>query len=310
MKATWDIPKETLDNAKDFQNDFYKRFTLRKASQPLKLSTEVTKDYLFPTFYGDVSCTMAVFMCSYDKAASLVARQLSPQIVPVRMPRGHALVAFSCYEYKKVLGVPPYNEIAIAIPVMVNPSCNIPVLPMVINAFSRFGYYIAGMPVTSKENTIRGRKIWGLPKVTQEIDIRYESDECIVKTMDEKGSVYLSLRIPTQGVPTDFDVSSYLYTQLGGKLLQNRTDFKATFNVKKNMQLLFKKDVKPDHPFIELGESSFAPMLKSLEIEATPFQTRYAEHMSSCFDLPNEQLPSWAKNIQVSDYALPVEKEL
>ncbi len=35
MKATWDIPKETLDNAKDFQNDFYKRFTLRKASSRL-----------------------------------------------------------------------------------------------------------------------------------------------------------------------------------------------------------------------------------------------------------------------------------
>lgn len=310
MKATWDIPKEMLDNAKDFQNDFYNRFTLRKAASPLQLTADTAKDYFFPTFYGDVSCAMVIFMCSYEKAASLIARQLSPQIVPVRMPQGRAIVAFSCYEYKKVLGVRPYNEIAIAFPVMVNPSCNVPVLPMVINAFARFGYYIAGMPVTSKENTIRGRKIWGLPKVTEEIDIRYQADECLVRTMDEKGDVYLSLRIPTEGTPTNFDVSSYLYSQRDGKLLKSRTDFKANFNVKKNMGLLWKKNVRADRPFIELGNTSFAPMLKELEIEETPFQTRCARTMSSCFDLPGEQLPSWAQNLQMGNSSLPPEKEL
>ncbi len=35
MKATWDIPEEMLDNTDRFTNDFYKRFTLRKAPQPL-----------------------------------------------------------------------------------------------------------------------------------------------------------------------------------------------------------------------------------------------------------------------------------
>src|SRR5208337_2263589 len=174
MKATWDIPEKMLDNTDRFTTDFYKRFTLRKAPQPLRMNESVTKDYLFPTFYGDVSCAVAVFMCSYEKASALIAEQLSPKIVPVRMSRGRALVAFSCYEYKNVMGVRPYNEIAIAIPVMVDPCCNVPVLPMITDKFSRFGYYIAGMPVTSKENTIRGRTIWGLPKVTQDIDIYRE----------------------------------------------------------------------------------------------------------------------------------------
>ncbi len=304
MKATWDVPEEMLDNLHEFQNDFYQRFTLRRAPQPLQLTATVSKDYLFPTFYGDVSCAMAVFMCSYERAAALVREQLSPQIIPVRMPGGRALVAFSCYEYKKVLGVRPYNEIAIAIPVMVDPCCNVPVLPMITDSFSRFGYYIAGMPVTSKENTLRGRKIWGLPKVTQDIDIHADGDDCIVRAMDENGEAYLRLRIPMQGTPTEFDVTSYLYSQLGGKLLQNRTDFKATFNVRKSMKLLLKKSALPDHPFLELGGTSFAPMLKRLEIEQTPFQTRYAEHMSSCFDLPNGQAPAWARSIHVSGYAL------
>ena len=257
MKATWDVPAEILDNRTLFSNDFYKRFTLRKASHPLRMNESVTKDYLFPTFYGDVSCAVAVFMCSYEKAAVLIAEQLSPRIVPVRMTKGRALVAFSCYEYKNVMGVRPYNEIAIAIPVMVDPCCNVPVLPMITDSFSRFGYYIAGMPVTSKENTIRGRTIWGLPKVTQDIDIYREDGNCIVKAMDNKEDIYLSLSIPMDGAPAKFDVSSFLYSQKGGKLLQSRTDFRAAFNVKKNMQLLFKKGAKAESPCIELGDTSF-----------------------------------------------------
>jgi hypothetical protein len=46
---------------------------------------------------------------------------LHPQIKPVRMPRGRALLAFSCYIYNQVMGVGPYNEIAMTIPVMVDP---------------------------------------------------------------------------------------------------------------------------------------------------------------------------------------------
>ena len=310
MKATWDVPKEMLDNGTLFSSDFYQRFTLRKAPQPLRMNESVTKDYLFPTFYGDVNCAVAVFMCSYEKAAALIAEQLSSRIVPVRMTKGRALVAFSCYEYKNVMGVRPYNEIAIAIPLMVDPCCNVPVLPMITDSFSRFGYYIAGMPVTSKENTIRGRTIWGLPKVTQDIDIYHEDGNCIVKAMDNNGDVYLSISIPVDGTPTKFDVSSFLYSQQGGKLRQSRTDFRATFNVKKNMQLLFKKGVKPKSPCIELGGTSFAPLLKRLEIEQSPFQTRYAEHMSACFDLPNNLAPEWVQTVSVSSYDLEDEASM
>jgi len=56
---------------------------------------------------------------------------------------------------------------------------NVPLLPMIAdNMFSKLGYYVFGMPVTSKENQIRGNKIWGLPKVTQDIDITENQDTC------------------------------------------------------------------------------------------------------------------------------------
>jgi len=289
VKPTFDIGEGLLDNAEEFKNSFYSRFALRPAPQPLQLNERVSKNYLFPTLYGDVTCAMAVFLCSYERAACMM---LHPGIKPVKMTRGRSIVAFSCYEYKKVLGVAPYNEIAATIPVMVDPGINVPVLPMIAPVFKNFGYYVFSMPVTSLENQIRGLKIWGLPKVVQEIDISEEAGDCVTVAMEETGEPYLKLRVPMNGQPVPFDVSSNLYTRLGDELLQSETNFKATFNVNKYMGLLLKKGVVPDRPYLELGDTPSGRVLKELEIEPHPFQLRFAKNMSSCFDLPNPDFES------------------
>ncbi len=236
---------------------------------------------------------MAIFMCSYDRAARLVAEKLGPQVRPVRMTRGRALVAFSCYEYKKVMGIAPYNEIAAAIPVMVNAGFSPPVLPMVMDRFERFGYYIAAMPVTSRENQIRGNSIWGLPKVTQEIDIRKEGQDCVTTAFEEGGEEYLKIIVPMEGKPTDFDVTGNLYSRLDGRLLQSQTNFRASFKVIKHLKLMIQKGAAPDRTYLKIGDSPSAQLYKDLEIEPHPFQFRYAEGMSSCFDLPNLKAPAW-----------------
>ncbi len=298
MKPTLDIPVNMLDNGNSpvFKNDFFERFTLRKAVMPLQLTERISKDYLFPTFYGDVTCAIGIFLCSYEKAETLVTRELHPKIKPVRITKGRAIIAFSCYEYKNVMNVPPYNEIAMAIPVMVNAGFSPSVLPMVMK-FRHFGYYIAGMPVTSYENQVRGNKIWGLPKVTRQIDIRKEGGDCVTTAYEKSGEPYLTLRVPVNGTAADFDETSNLYTRLQGRLLQSETNFKATFNVNKHMNLLFKKNAKPDRTYIEIGVSESAKLLRDLEIEEHPFQTRYAEHMSSCFDMNNEKTQKWFEEL-------------
>lgn len=295
MKPLRTIPPDLLDNrnAPVFKNEFFERFSLRHAGQPLQLNDTVSKNYLFPTFYGDVTCAMGIFLCSYNKAERLVARELHPAIKPVRLTRGRSIIAFSCYEYKNVMGVAPYNEIAMAIPVMVNTAFRPPVLPMILDSFSRFGYYIAGMPVTSQENQIRGNKLWGLPKVTRQIDIRQEGDLCVTTACEDDGTPYITVRVPRDGAPVEFDASSYLYSRLDGKLLRSMTNFKATFAVTKFMNLLVKKNVKPQLSYLEIGTTPSAKMLRELEIEEHPFQLRYAEHMSSCFDLRDANEPSW-----------------
>lgn len=40
---------------------------------------------------------------------------------------------FSCYEYKNVMNLAPYNEIAMTIPIMVNAGFSPPLLPLIMN---------------------------------------------------------------------------------------------------------------------------------------------------------------------------------
>lgn len=289
MQPTHEITPDLLDNADEFKNSFFSRFHLRHAPKPLQLTDQISKNYLFPTLYGDVTCAIGIFLCSYEKAEKMM---LHPAIKPVRMPKGRSLVAFSCYIYNKVLGVAPYNEIAMTIPVMVDPGINVPVLPMIAPIFKNFGYYVFSMPVTSYENQLRGLRIWGLPKVVQRIDLDEEGGDCVTTAYEESGEPYFKLRVPMDGVPTTFDVSSNLYSRLGDELLQSETNFKATFAVNKYMDQLFKTGAKPDRKYLELGDTPSGRVLRELEIEEHPFQFRFAKNMSSCFDLPNPDFKS------------------
>ncbi len=284
MKTNHELSPGVLDNAGLFNDAFYKRFTLRPAPSPLALSDTVSKDYLFPTFYGDVTCALAIFLCPWERAAAMMPH---PCMKPVRMPGGRAAVAFSCYEYKQVLGVAPYNEIAMTIPILVNPAINVPLLPLVTPWFKNFGYYVFSMPVTSLENQIRGVKIWGLPKVVQQIDVEEVGGDCVTTAMEASGETYFQLRVPTAGSPADFDVKSNLYSMHEGRIAQSETNFKARFNVTKYPGMLLGKSPKIEIPYLTLGDSPSGRILKELQLNPHPFQLRFARQMTSCFDLPN-----------------------
>ncbi|WP_196140675.1 acetoacetate decarboxylase family protein [Aliikangiella sp. G2MR2-5] len=271
------------DNQSEFNDPFFKRFQLRTAAEPLALNEQISKDYLFPTLYGNVSCAIGVFLCNRDKAQALLPHS---KMKPVAMPGGKALVTFSCYEYKQVLGIAPYNEIAMTIPVMIDPMVNVPVLPMLIQKFKRFGYYVFHMPVTSKENRIRGQKIWGLPKQVETINIGIDGDTSTTEAIDAAGNHYFSLKVPTCGKKQLFDVQSNLYSRLGDQLLQSTTCFNGTFSVNKFTDRLWRNG-GDDPGVLSFGEGPYGDMLRALEIEPQPFQFRYTPSMNACFDLPN-----------------------
>lgn len=284
MKPTLKIQGELIDNSNLFQNDFYHRFDLNEFS--LKLNNEISKEYLFPTFYGNVTQSVGIFLCSYEKAKNLMPHK---NLLPVKMGFGRTLVIFSCYEYINVHQVASYNEIAMTIPVMANPFINIPLLPMVLSSmFKKFGYYVFSMPVTSLENQIRGHKIWGLPKTVQEISCINEDGYHISSAKEDTGEEYFKLKVPVTGVKSELDEKGYLYSKLNNKMIRAETCFKGQYNINKYMKRLISYD-KTENSYLTLGDTPNGRILKDLEIDSQPFQFRYAENVSSCFDLPDRE---------------------
>lgn len=284
MKANHALSPTLLANEDRFTDPFFKRFTLRYRDQALRLSPEIERRYQFPTFYGDVTCAQAIFLCDYEKAAAMMPH---PAVKPLLMPRRRSVVALACYIYRNVMNVGPYNEIAMTIPVRLDPAVNIPVLPLLTPWFNDFGYYVFNMPVTSKENCIRGNDIWGLPKVVHDIDIQFNNTHCDTVAHDEAGNEYLKLRIPTLGSPQRFNTQAHIYSRLGQQFLQSETYFDGMFNINKNMSVLWQKHKHAASPILTLGQGRHADQLRALAIEPVPLQTRFAERMNACFDLPN-----------------------
>jgi hypothetical protein len=285
MQTSLTVRPDKPANDDQFGDPFFRRFTLRPAERPLELANGVAKTYPFPTLYHDVGCAIGIFLCDYDAAAALMPH---PKLRPVRMTRGRSLVIFSCYEYRQVLQVWPYNEIAMTIPVLANASFRPPVLPMLASPlFSRFGYHVFSMPVTSLENQLRGNKLWGLPKVTRQIDIDSVQGDCVTRACESDGTPYFTLRVPTAGTPTDFDVTGHLYSVLEGRVLKSVTSFKGRFAVTKHLRALWKKGLAPDREYLTIGSGPSAKVLRDLGIESQPFQLRYTQSMNAAFELPN-----------------------
>ena len=94
---------ETLiDNEDKFGDPFFQQFELRHKETPLQLNDDVSKNYLFPTFYADASCAIAIFHCDYQAARAMMP---ASGMEPVKMFRGRSLVILSCYEYRNVMNV-------------------------------------------------------------------------------------------------------------------------------------------------------------------------------------------------------------
>jgi hypothetical protein len=276
------LAPELLDNADRFTDPFFQRFPLRPAPAPLALTDEIAKTYRFPTFYADVTCAIAIFLCSRERARALMP---DPSMRPVKMPGGRSVVLFSCYEYKNVMNIAPYNEIAMTIPIMVGGGWAPPLLPLVMD-FKRKGYFVFSMPVTSLENQIRGTRIWGLPKTVETIDISTEGDSCTTTATDDRGEVYFELTVPTTGSRKHFDEIGHLYSVRDGELLKSRTCFEGDFTVTTRADLLWKKTRPAGSPALRLGSSPRADVLKGLALEPIAFQFRFSPRMNSCFDLP------------------------
>lgn len=289
MNANHEISPGFLNNESDFKDPFFKQFELKPMPKALKLSDQIEKQYKFPTFYTNVMSSMGIFFCDFEKAKAALP---DPSMTPVSMLKGRALILFGCYQYRSVYNIKPYNEIAMTIPVFVGDGLKLPVLPMIIPAFKNFGYYVIGMPVTSKENQIRGNKIWGLPKVTHDIDITQNNgfEETVAREPD--GTPYFKLKVPMSGSHTTITSGANLFSKLDGQMLKSPAFFRGEFQIQKFMKRLFDAKYtpadKPADPCLYTSNTPHGKILTDLDIDPRPFQFRYTDKYSGTFDLPTK----------------------
>ncbi len=288
METNLQINDKLLNNEAHFNDAFFKRFDLRHRDTPLQLNDSISKNYRFPTFYADASCAIGIFHCDYAAAKAMMP---DPSMEPVKMTKGRSLVIFSCYEYRNVMNVAPYNEIAMTIPVMSDNGMNVPVLSMLLgDKLKKFGYYVFNMPVTSLENRIRGRKIWGLPKDVEKIDIKQDGQLSTTKASADGEEPYFELTVPMNGSSQEFDVKSNLYSVLDSNRLTSVTQFKGLFNLTKNMGTIFKKTPNTNKGSLKIGKGPKADMLRALKIDGQAFQFRYSPSINACFDLAHKKV--------------------
>ena len=129
--------------------------------QEVELSTGVRIG--LPRRYYDWSGIMAHF-----PVPAAAVRKLLPtdELKPAQLVPGIAMLSLMAIEYRKIADVPPYNEFAIMVPVLYEPTVNIPGLPLVLpHWFKRFGLYVHHMPVTTQVACDVGIEIWGYPKI-------------------------------------------------------------------------------------------------------------------------------------------------
>ncbi len=283
MEPTFDIPSALIDNGAEFVAPLFQGLSLSAARHPLAIDGKA-RDYLFPTLYADVRCAVGIFHCSFARAKDFLRERLGEDAQPPRMLGGRSIVAISCYEYRKVRGVRPYNEIAIAIPVRMDGKKGIPVLGA-FSASPDSGYHIASMPVTSEENRLRGHHFWNLPKITRRIDILEGQGKCRFESFDEDGTTLdIALDVATSGKPRQFSVRSFLATKKDGVAQRNPTAFEGEFQVMVNVGTLW--GARRGSPALGLGKGEASGLLRRIGAETVPLQTRYASSMNSWFDLP------------------------
>ncbi len=277
------IDPALLDNRQAFDTPFFQQFQLRHAPEPLDLGEGIHKNYLFPTLYTHVVQSTALFSADY----AAVAKKLpTDRLKPVSVGLGRTVVAFSSYEYRTVLGIPGYREVAIAVPVVPSQAFAPPLLPLLKSNWKGLGFYILSMPVTSLENRKRGRQIWGLAKDLERIDLEEEGPNMVTRVYDQGGQQYLRFSVATQGDAQTFQSTTDLYSVLDGEILTSRAQGVGDMQVTQQRTAMwgFGSGAR-----LEIGTGPKADFLRELGIHPVPFETRYAPQVSSMFDLPHHR---------------------
>lgn len=229
---------------------------------------ETQRDFPLPVFYQDNLSMTAIYTASTSRVRALLPR---PEMHPVELYPGRALVAITCFEYR-TCDIDPYNEVSISFLIRYGgrPLPGLTVLQMM--ARRRFSAYVWQLPVTTEIARRGGVDYYGYPKFLADIEFRREGDR-VTCELAEAGERILALE--GEALPT-------------GPEKVNRY---RTFSIKDGVPLVanvvmqpiaFGQSMRPQAARLTLGERHpIARSLRGLGLGRWPLLFQYAPVMEA-----------------------------
>jgi hypothetical protein len=244
-----------------------------------------TKEYVsstgerveLPIRYLDFSAMIGGFTARADKLQGLLP---SKRLKPALFTPGKGVIAFSAFEYRELVDIPKYNEFAISIPVLYEPSVNIPGLPLLAPQwFKTYGLYVHHLPVTTVLARDGGIEIWGFPKFLAEITFEEmgESLRCRVRAEGKDIITLEGEKLATKPQSTEWPT----YSVKGDELLKTRTQVQGEMGV----------SALRGGVTYTLGDHPIADELRSLDISDKAVQYIYAPQLQSMLYPGEKRLP-------------------
>ncbi len=221
------------------------------------------------------------FIMAHFPAPSWTVRPLlpSPQLRPVTVVPGLALISIAVFEYHKVENLAPYNEVAVMVPVRYNPALNVPLLPLLRpTAFKDLGFYIYRLPVTTQQACDVGVGLWNFPKTVDEITSKGSATEHECQ-WSRDGQVVLTLGV-RKGLPVARAVDFVAYPRKGNAILRTLVQTRGDY-----FQTLL-----PGGARLRLGSHPLADELRGLRIIPLALGRTYVPHAQSLLHGPWERL--------------------
>ena len=235
--------------------------------------TEPSTPVTLPIRYWDAESMMAFFPLPTQQVKGLLP---SPQMKPVEVVPGYAVVSFVAFEYRDT-DIGPYNELGICFPILFNNPVSLPFVPLLFDkSYPRLGFYVHHLPVTTEIANRAGRDFYGYPKFVADIHFE-ESAAQRTCHLHEGGKHILSLAVDKpEGRTREEERDLVTYSILGDKVLKTVIQTK--------MRVEHRRIRGAD---LTLGEHEISRELKGLGISPRIIESRYADDMEALLPAPS-----------------------
>lgn len=139
------------------------------------------------------------------------------------------------------------------------------------------------MPVTTLENQIRGRTIWGLPKDVRAIGLRQIGSDFVTTVTNDDGKILYEFSVPMTGETQAKHQKFQLRSVLNGKALVSSTESKGEYIASTSIKGFLPSAVKTR---LFIGDAPEGQWLKDLKINPMPIHTAFSYGTMNILSLP------------------------